>query len=280
MYKEQPKTQVDFAVPLGACDTHFHTYGDPARFPFADPRSASNPVPATPEEALALWRFLHIQRHVIIQPSAYGTDNSQILNSLKQFGPSTRGIAVIDGRTKGAALDEMDLAGIRGIRLTLREPAVAPARFSEAIDWVRGRNWHVQLQTEMPVVESLKGLIASAKVPVVVDHFGGARASLGLGQPGFQTLIDLVSAGHVFVKVTRLHQISTAGPDYADATPFAKALIAANVERILWGTDWPHVGGPDGYDDGLVMNQLAIWAPDAATRKTILVDNPARLYQF
>jgi predicted TIM-barrel fold metal-dependent hydrolase len=127
----------------------------------------------------------------------------------------------------------------------------------------------------------------------VFDHFGGARAALGTAQPGFEALLALVRSGKAYVKISGAYRSSTARPDYADVTPLAKALIAANLQRILWGSDWPH---PDSstvagrkktdiapllpIDDGRVLNQLAVWAPDTAQRKTILVDNPARLYGY
>jgi predicted TIM-barrel fold metal-dependent hydrolase len=123
---------------------------------------------------------------------------------------------------------------------------------------------------------------------VVFDHFGNARAELGVQQPGFAELVELVRSGKAYVK------ISVNGgprPDYADFAPLAKALIAANPERIVWGTNWPHPNSGSGrkpeeltplfqVDDGHVLNQLAVWAPDPALRKKILVDNPARLYGF
>jgi predicted TIM-barrel fold metal-dependent hydrolase len=128
-------------------------------------------------------------------------------------------------------------------------------------------------------------------VPVVFDHFGGARAALGPAQPGFSDLIELVQSGKAYVKISGAYRASKQAPDYPDVTPLAKALIAANAERIVWGTDWPHPDSDSGtpisqvaplyqIDDGRLFNQLPVWAPDAAVRKTILVDNPVRLYRF
>ena len=128
---------------------------------------------------------------------------------------------------------------------------------------------------------------------MVFDHFGGAQAALGVGQPGFANLVTLVRSGRAYVKISGAYRASTRGPDYADVAPFAKALIAAHAGRVVWGTDWPHpdtaaVPGRKPYDvlpplpidDGRLLNQLAVWAPDPAVRKQILVDNPARLYGF
>ena len=141
------------------------------------------------------------------------------------------------------------------------------------------------------MVSAIKDLVAAAPVPVVFDHFGGARAELGPQQPGFSELVELVQSGKAYVKISGAYRISKLAPDYADVVPLAKALIAANPERIVWGTDWPHPNSatPPGrnptdvnplfqIDDGRLLNQLPVWAPDPAIRKTILVHNPMRLY--
>jgi predicted TIM-barrel fold metal-dependent hydrolase len=143
------------------------------------------------------------------------------------------------------------------------------------------------------VITAIKDLVAATPVPVVFDHFGGAQATLGVQQPGFADLVELVKTGKAYVKISGAYRSSTSGPDYADVAPLARALIAANADRIVWGTDWPHPNSvtPAGrqatdvtplfqIDDGRLLNQLPNWAPDAAIRKKILVDNPARLYGF
>jgi predicted TIM-barrel fold metal-dependent hydrolase len=293
----QPATPVSFAVPPGACDCHTHVFGDPRRFPFAAAR-AYTPATASVDEMRALHRALHADRVVIVQPSVYGTDNACTLDSIKQLGPRARGVGVIDERTPDAALDEMDRGGIRGVRLNLAtagetDPAVGRRRFDAAAGRIKGRPWHIQIYTQLSMIDAMKSHLMASPVPVVFDHFGGAQAALGTKQPGFDVLLDLVRAGKAYVKISGAYRSSTQAPDYPDAAPLARALVAANAQRILWGTDWPHpdsaqVAGRKAtdiapllqIDDGRVFNQLAIWAPDAAVRKTILVDNPARLYGF
>jgi predicted TIM-barrel fold metal-dependent hydrolase len=103
--------------------------------------------------------------------------------------------------------------------------------------------WHVQLNTNLAIIAALKDLVA-APVPVVFDHFGGAKAALGLQQPGFADLVELVRSGKAYVKISAAYRVSQQAPDYPDVVPLAQALIAANAERILWGTDWPHPTGP------------------------------------
>ncbi|WFU30466.1 amidohydrolase family protein [Bradyrhizobium brasilense] len=293
----QPSTAVNFDVPAGACDCHTHIHGDPERFPFFAGR-VYTPEPASPEEMSALHKALHVERVVIVTPSVYGPDNSSTLFGITARGPTARGVAVIDDKTSESDLDAMNKAGFRGIRLNLatggvNDPNVGRQRFSAAIERMKACGWHVQLFTSLAMISAIKDLVATAPVPVVFDHFGGAEAALGTGQPGFADLLALVKSGKAYVKISGAYRASKLAPDYADATPLAQALIAANAERIVWGTDWPHPDSvtPQGkkvtdvtplfqIDDGRLLNQLPVWAPDAAVRKAILVDNPARLYGF
>jgi predicted TIM-barrel fold metal-dependent hydrolase len=237
-----------------------------------------------------------MQRVVIVTPSVYGTDNSATLYGMKARGADARGVAVIDEKTSEAALDAMDRAGVRGIRLNLatggaNDPSAGRKRFEAAVERVHKRKWHVQMYTNLAVISSIKDLVAASPVPAVFDHFGGAKGGLDTQQPGFADLLELVRSGKAYVKISGAYRASTRAPDFPDAAPLASALIAANADRIIWGTDWPHPNSSSGnpatqltplfqIDDRRLLNQLPAWAPDAAVRKTILVDNPAKLYDF
>jgi predicted TIM-barrel fold metal-dependent hydrolase len=292
-----PGTPVSFKVPAGACDCHTHIHGDPATFPLF-PGRVYTPEIALPEHMSALHKALGIQRVVIVTPSIYGTDNSPTLYGMKARGDDARGVAVIDDTTPEGELDAMGRAGICGVRLNLAtsgitDPMVGRQRFIAAATRVTPRNWHIQINTSLAMIAAIRDLVATSRVPVVFDHFGGARAELGVQQRGFAELVGLVQAGQAYVKLSAPYRVSSLTPDYPDIMPLAKALIAANEDRVLWGTDWPHpnpVPPPGGkptdvtpllqIDDGRVMNLLPIWAPDGGTRRKILVDNPARLYRF
>jgi predicted TIM-barrel fold metal-dependent hydrolase len=298
----QPATPVNFAVPAQACDCHTHIFGDPTNFPFFAGRTYT-PETALPEEMARMHAALHMERVVIVTPSVYGTDNSCTLYAMKARGvnapgANTRGIAVIDEKTPTTELERLRAAGFRGLRLNLAtagqtDAGTARRRFQNAIGQAKGVGWHIQMFTSLAVIARIRDLVMSSDVPVVFDHFGGTVAASGLEQPGFNDLLELLRAGKAYVKISGAYRASSRGPDYADVTPFARAMIGANAERVLWGSDWPH---PDTasqpgrkatdispllpIDDGRLLNQLAVWAPDAAVRKKILVDNPARLYGF
>jgi predicted TIM-barrel fold metal-dependent hydrolase len=290
---------VTFEVPRGACDCHVHVFGDPKVFPFAAER-AYTPPGASIDELLALHRALHMDRVVVVHPSPYGTDNSCSIDAVRRLGARARGIAVIDKSTTRTAIEEMAGIGFRGIRLNLEtssggrfDPAAARAALDAAAEQIKGLNWHVQFYTRLPVIEALHDHLAQLPFPVVFDHFGRVGAALGPNQPGIDAMLDLLKRGQAYIKISGAYRISDKAPDFADATPIAQLLVRTNPDRIVWGSDWPHPNGDTGrgrpitdiappfsIDDGLVLNQLSKWVPDAATRKNILVDNPARLYGF
>ena len=291
----QPKTSVAFDVPPGACDCHTHVFGEPTLFPFAAGRTYT-PEPASVSELRALHRALRTTRVVIVQPSVYGTDNACTLDALKQIGPAARGVAVIDERTPESTLDAMAQAGVRGIRVNLLtagviDPGAARQRFQFAADRAKRRRWHVQIYASVGVIDAIKDVLHASPVPVVFDHFGGIQAGRGVQQNGFSTVVSLVRSGKAYVKMSAPYLASTQQPGYEDVAPFARALVEANPRYLLWATNWPHPSAAGTrpvaeisplrtVDDGQVFNLFPAWVPDAAQRRMILVENPARLYGF
>ena len=292
----QPATAVSFDIPPHACDCHTHYYGDPHKFPLS-PQHVNTPEGTLPEEMSALHRALHIERVVIVTPTAYGADNSATLYGMKAHG-NARGIAVVNDKTPDSDFDAMYRAGVRGARIISgvsgpTDPAAVRPIYQAAMERFKNHKWMIELYTSLAVISNIKDLVQTSPVPTVFDHFGGVQASLGLEQPGFTDLLELVRSGSAYVKISGAYRSSTEAPDYPDVAAFAKAFIQANPDRVLWGSDWPHPNSnpypgrkPSDImplypiDDGRLLNQLPIWAPDLAIRKKILVDNPARLYGF
>ena len=291
----QPRTAVNFDVPAGACDCAVHVYGDPQRFPLWSGRTYT-PETATVEELRQLLQALRLDRVVIVQATPYGTDNSCVVESIRTLGNRARGVAMIDEHTTEASMDEMHRNGVCGIRLNIgglgvSDPAGARQRLAAGLSRVQKRKWHIQLSAQPGTFEALRDQLVTLPVPLVIDHFGGASASAGINQAGFATVLSLVKAG-AYIKISNADTISTLA-DLSDVTPLAKAIVAANPERVLWGTAWPHpsAGSVPGrtstdlarhrqIDDGRMLNMLPVWVPDAKVRRSILVDNPARLYGF
>jgi predicted TIM-barrel fold metal-dependent hydrolase len=289
----QPSMPVKWAVPPGACDTHVHVFGDQRQYPYA-PTSGYRHPPATADELNALHKHLHVDRVVVVQPSGYGVDNRSTLDGVGKLGSRARAVVAIDDKTTDKELDDFDRRGARGIRVNIGQTMPeARQRLEASTRRIAGRKWHLNTAVNLSLLEGLFDSLAGSPVPIVIDHWVGAQPALGPGQAGMETLGRLMKTGKVYIKIThRIHTLSKQPPDYPDAAPIAKAIVAANPERILFGTDWPHAGirPPDKtptdispyvqIDDGRLFNQFPVWVPDAAQRKTILVDNPARLYGF
>jgi predicted TIM-barrel fold metal-dependent hydrolase len=293
----QPRTKVNFDVPSGATDCAVHVYGDQKRHPYWEGRTYT-PEPATVSELRQLLQALRLERVVVVQATPYGTDNSCVVDSIRELGGRARGVAIIDEKTPVASLDEMHRGGIRGIRLNIgnlgaSDPSAARQRLATGLERIKHmKSWSVQISASAATVEALRDELMAMTLPIVVDHFAGVTAERGIDQPGFGTIVNLVKSGKAYVKISNPDSVSRR-PDLSDLTPFAKALVSANPQHVVWGTAWPHptAGAVAGrkptdlalhqpVDDGKAMNMLPVWVPDAATRRIILVENPARLYDF
>jgi predicted TIM-barrel fold metal-dependent hydrolase len=221
-----------------------------------------------------------------------------MLEAMRRLEPRARGVGVIGEAMEPSAILALDHAGVRGARINLevahqRDPAAAARRLGKVAERIPPR-WHIQIYTALSVIAALKEEIAGLSVAAVIDHFGLARAEEELGQPGFEDLLALMRSGKAYVKLSAPYLVSKRSPDYDDVAPIARALVKASPDRVLWGSNWPHTGGanrrPDqepsaaepfrSEDDRRNMGLLANWVPDAAVRKAILVDNPARVYGF
>jgi predicted TIM-barrel fold metal-dependent hydrolase len=285
----------NFTVPAGACDCHVHIFGPTSSYPW-DAERDYTPGDASTAELVALQRGLGLDRAVIVHPSPYGPDNRRTIDAIQELGMErARGVAVIDPAIDDADLQRLSDAGICGARVLLEtkglhDPALAAPLLRETARRIKPFGWHLQTYTRLPVIAALLDLLADLPVPLVIDHFGRADAAAGVTQPGFDALLSLVRSGKAYVKLSAPHRLSK-DSSLQDVAPIARALIGANPERMLWGTDWPHTGGRAGggeheiepfnqVDDGAVLNRLAEWAGDDAMLRQILVGNPARLYGF
>ena len=287
-----------FPVPKGAVDCHTHVFGLPGEFGFDDKRSYT-PGIASIEDLNRLHKVLDIDKVVIVHPSPYGTDNRCTLNALKVLGPSrARGVAVIDETFSSDQLRVMHLQGVRGVRVNLetyglQDPALAIQILNYTQKLVGPFGWHIQIFSRLPVLVSLAKFIENMQVPLVVDHFCLVNPDLGLNQVGLAVLFDLIASGRVWLKLSAPYRISS-NPDSVEVKNLAKAFINANVERIVWGTDWPHPGGTkQGHlrskdamepfqeiNDGEALNRLADWTTDSKELTKILVTNPSKLYEI
>lgn len=285
--------------PAGSCDCHVHIF-DAARFPFAAKRSYT-PGGARVEDLLAFEQRIGMSRVVLVQPSVYGTDNAAMLDALGRLGPAkARGVAVIDlQHATHAELQSMHGIGVRGIRLNLevsgqRNRDFALAQLKRAQDVIGSLGWAVQVYADVDVIAEIATGIAELKVPVVLDHFAGIKTYRKEEQKAaFARVVSLVKASDVYVKLSAPYRASKNTPGFDDVSEFAAALIDARPDRLVWASDWPHTGSSGSRtgnleqiepfrseDAGRALNQLMGWARTAEMQQRILVDNPARLYDF
>jgi len=270
-----------FRVPRGACDCHAHVIGSPERYPFTSERSYT-PPPAPEETYFAMHRALGIERGVLVQISVHGTDNRLLVDTLRRHPERLRGIAVVDPDVADAELDVLEAAGVRGVRCNeLFGGGIGLEAMETLAGRIARRGWHLQLLIDGRRLPSISARLARLPVPFVVDHMGYIPTRGGLGDPGFQELCKLLKEADCWVKISGANRISSELIPYRDTIPFAQALVAARPERVVWGSDWPHVAikGPM-VNDGVLLDLLAEWLPDEPTRTRILVDNPAALYGF
>lgn len=287
-------SQISSDIPQGACDCHVHVFGNDAKFPMWKGRSYTPPL-AHVEALAAHQRALRFNRVVVVQPSIYGTDNRCTLDAAARIGSGARAIAVVDADTSSQDLQDLARGGVVGIRLNLAAAAVGDldgirGQLHQAIGIAEPLGWHVQIFTELKIVAALQSEFRQAPIPLVIDHFGRANAGDGVAQPGFDALLDLVAGGHVYAKLSAPYLVSSS-PTQHDVQPLIEALVGANADRLLWGSNWPHPGAGTGIpadgvvpfrqiDDGVAIDMFASQLNDPDILKRILVDNPAKLFGF
>jgi D-galactarolactone isomerase len=267
-------------APPGACDTHIHIYDK--RYPTA-PTAASTPPDALVPDYLAVRRRLGISRTVVVQPSTYGTDNRCTLAAIEALGPATaRGVATVDDTIGSAELEDLAKGGVRGARFyTLAGAPIPWERLDRIAARVQEAGWHVQLQLDGRDLPAREAQVRSWPGRIVIDHIGKFLEPVPPEHPAFRCLLGLLDTGWVWVKLSGAYEVSRRGaPLYEDVGLLAKALVKAAPERMLWASNWPHPSVQDKPDDAALLDILLEWAPDEATRRRILVDNPAELYGF
>ncbi|HYM31433.1 MAG TPA: amidohydrolase family protein [Candidatus Cybelea sp.] len=271
-----------WAVPPGACDAHAHVIGDGERYPFVADR-VYTPTPASEQQYIAMLDALGLDRGVLVQVSVHGTDNRLMLETLGRHPKRLRGVAVVDTDVTSEDLKHMHALGVRGLRINVATGGGGVG--FHALEPLAARiaplGWHIQLFVLPKQLLEIAPRLGALPVPVAIDHMAVVRAKDGVAHPAFQAMLVLLDSGRCWVKISGAYRISQKHPDYADTLPMAQALVARAPDRLVWGSDWPHVhvAGPMP-KTGALLDLLAAWVPDERTRNRILVDNPAALYGF
>jgi predicted TIM-barrel fold metal-dependent hydrolase len=273
-------TPASFRMPAGACDTHAHVVSESADYRMV-PSRIYTPPPAPEAKYLAMLAGTGCSRGVLVQISVYGTDNRYMLEVLGR-NPNLRGVAVVGPEVTDRELEALHGAGVRGLRINVSFPGGGLS--FDAMEVLARRiapmGWHMQFLCDGRDLPGLFPRMAKLPCPGVIDHMGHMPAALGLQHPAFRAMFRLVEDHGWWIKLSGAYRLSDDYDGFKEVTPLAQALIAAAPDRMVWGSDWPHVAMARMPDTGALRNLLKDWAPDAAVRDRILVDNPARLYGF
>ena len=276
------------SLPQGACDCHAHVFGPAARFPYAEPRSYT-PNDGPFEAYIAHLDRLGFARGVLVQPSAYGLDNTAMLDALARAPQRLRGVAVGGARLTPQQLKEWHAAGVRGLRANefrrdgkpYYQNGVRLTDIEPLYSTMADLGWHLQLWIDTRDLPDLLPALARAPFTMMVDHMGRMEHRHGINHPGFQALVRGVGEGRLWTKLSGAYRLGANAPDYLEAKPFHDCLVAANSDVLVWGSDWPHPRPEGPVPDALHLRNLFLdWTPDLAHRSAILSRNPARLYDF
>jgi predicted TIM-barrel fold metal-dependent hydrolase len=276
------------ALPDGACDTHFHIFGPPDRFPFSDQRRYTPPG-APYEHYRNVQALTGLTRGIAVQPTAHGMDNAAIMDAVARSGGAIRGVVRFNDKTTDEELQKLHDLGARGARFSLMSDRPGSAEMIEhAVPRMARLGWSLVLHVESGHFLDNEDFIRRIPIPTVIDHMARCRPANGLDQPAFRFLLELLKDDRFWVKICSVDKLSATtrarvenGPPFADLIPLGQAVIAAAPDRVIWGTDWPH---GNNFTPGRIPNEgdlldlLMEMAGDQATRDRILVDNPDRLY--
>jgi 2-pyrone-4,6-dicarboxylate lactonase len=272
-----------FTPPAGACDAHCHVFGPASRFPYSADRTYTPPDSGI--DAFEHLQFrLGLSRSVFVQASCHGVDNSAMVDALLLGQGRYAGVAMIDESFTDSDIARLHDAGVRGTRFNfVAHLGGAPELdvFWRIVHRVQAFGWHIVLHFDAKDLPHYADLLDAMPCAYVIDHMARVPVTKGVEQEPFQQLLALMRDERCWVKISGAERLTADGPPpYDDVVPFARALIAAAPDRVLWGTDWPHPNVRHMPDDGDLLDLLAEFAPDPAVRNQILVRNPETLYDF
>ena len=276
----------NITLPAGATDTHAHICGPKSQYAYFSERVYTPPDCLLPAYSHML-KTLGVERAVLVQPSVYGTDNTAMLDAMKVAGPSFRGVGVVADDISETELKALHASGVRGVRVNIvdvpnRKPGTLPMEsLKKLANKVKPFGWHMEFLAHVDEFPDLDNMLDGFPVDTVYGHLGYMKTDKGIAHPGFQALLRLMKAGKAWVKLTGPYRISLQAMPHADTDVYAHELIKAAPQQVIWGSDWPHVMVKGAMpNDGDICNLLGNWVIDAAIRKQVLVDDPARLYGF
>jgi predicted TIM-barrel fold metal-dependent hydrolase len=272
-----------YTLPPNACDAHCHIFGPGDVYPYAHDRSYT-PPDAPLSRFKELQATLGLGRAVLVNASCHGNDNTVILDAIAQSGGAYRGVANVGDSITDEELEALHRGGVRGIRFNfVKHLGGTPNMhvFDELVQRVAPLGWHVVLHFDAVDLLEFGDMLSALPVPFVIDHMGRVPTKDGLDQRPFRILLETAQMENCWIKICGAERISSAGPPFTDAVPFAQAVLEVAADRTLWGTDWPHPNIRRHMpNDGDLVDLIPLFMPDTDLQQAVLVDNPHRLYHF
>lgn len=271
-----------FRCPPGTIDSHIHLFGPAGQYPF-DPNTYYTSRDQTPEMHGELIKKLGISRAVVVSGGGYGRNPARLVDALLAYPDRYRGVALVPDDIASAEIARLDKLGVRGIRfMSASRGGVLPTINASVAARIHERGWHVQFYPHGADIDDFADKLLALPNTIVLDHFASIPAERGIDQPAMTTLKRMLDTGRVWIKLSGPMRCMTGDYPYAPLTPIAHALVAHRPDRLVWGSDWPHVNmdGRGMPNDGDLVDMIPLWIEDPAMQRQILIDNPQRLYGF
>jgi len=276
----------DTALPVTGIDSHAHVFVH--GLPLASGRRYAPAYEATLDDYRAMLASLRLSHGVLVQPSFLGTDNGFLLSCLDAHPEQLRGIVVVDPARDIAQIETWHAHGVVGVRANLigaALPDFGDTTWAPFLERMADLGWHLEVQIEAARLSAIAAAALASGVHMVVDHFGRFDPALGTGDPGFSTLLSLGPTRQVWVKVSGAYRVSPERDDPGAALAVAASAWPAlvrefGVDRLVWGTDWPHTQFEDVQNARLTRDQLESFVNQPDQLRAVLVDTPASLFQF
>ena len=273
------ENKLSFKMPANACNSHLH---------IIDPKFPNDGKAAAQIGTVEMYRKvidpLGLTRAVFVNAKPFGTDNAVILDGIQQFGKeNARGIAVVNKSVTDKALEEMNEGGIRGLRFSVWNPANAVVSFDDCFplsERVKDMGWNMQLHMGAKQLVEYADIIRRIKCKIVIDHMGRLDPKLGVKDPAWKFMQEMIEKGNTWVKLSGPYLNTVAGEPWDDATETAIAIAEFAPERVVWGSDFPHTTEKVKPDEAVLTEMIAKWLPTEKMRELALVKNPEEVYGF
>jgi predicted TIM-barrel fold metal-dependent hydrolase len=269
-------------IELHGWDCHAHLFGPYSQFPLSEERSYTPPE-ASEEQYQSLLATLHLSNGVLVHPSAYGEDHSLLFHALAN-SQNLRGVIVMRADSS-FPLDDLYEKGVRGARFSHKSAPgsnfLGSALMSDLLilaPRLADSNIHAELWTDCAAIKELAVDITALPVPVVIDHMGGFDVLKGVNDPGFVALLKLLETGKVWIKLSVYRNLLSI-KDWELGLAFQQKMIEVNPDRLVWGSDWPHLRVSSALSTIELLEIFKRWAGNAEIINKILVTNPVHLYQ-